>query len=775
MEKKNYNIEIFFESQKKSFVILSKDKITFDEVKSRTIKEFNIPSEYEKDMRFSLMIKNRPTTILNDYQIMKNFEEISKNNFYIKINFSINNSNYVCQSPKIKYKKKQKIEKKEQFCILANIPQKDDKKENNNYIEQIKKLKNEIIILNNEKNKKPDFDIRKFDEKFRDLNNKNNDLEQKIFELESENKTLKIKQSKTNSLDFEKNNLNNNNDNLIKKIEKIFSKLISEHDKNMYKEIDEMKTKMNEIINGQKILLDNYKPKNNNNNLNDNNFEILNYDAETEKSLFAEKAENKDDKINKIIDIVNIDTENKINNEKNDDNNMDKNTNKSNEKDSSNNYINLDNTYNNCENLSNIKDKIEEKEKKEIEEKIKQIDNIEFNKEKHIDNIDINKDSKTSDFSNLNLKIKRNINFNDNELLLNSKSFEDSTKIKIKYEKKNTFKEIKNSFLDNNNDNNIFKKPDKIILKNPTKYIIPNNFIDNEKIKIDINKTINKYISSTLDKTNNNNNHITKQSNLSDEDLINYESGSEIKSDLGNKHKIINYKRKGVKLKKEKIRNINKYNNYTLNYINTTPSPGNNISYMEKNLSYNNKNKDEKYEVYITPKPKEFNIKEDIDDYFINIFQSIFFYGNNGYVNMLNISDKLTKKIKDGLVNYRNNIKEVKNCTIKYISYSIIPIINDINTKEYQRKILKEKIKKILEYMNIETNYFEKEYKINKDENIEKSKEKNINGVNITHSKINEFRKCYDLKEKDYPDEMLIKALIRYRGNKEMAFQYLFY
>ena len=773
MEKKNYNIEIFFESQKKSFVILSKDKITFDEIKSRTIKEFNIPSEYEKDMRFSQIIKNRPTTILNDYQIMKNFEEISKNNFYIKINFSINNSNYVCQSNKIKYKKKQKIEKKEQFCILANIPQRDDKKENNNYIEQIKKLKNEIIILNNEKNKKSDFDIRKFDEKFRDLNNKNNDLEQKIFELESENKTLKIKQSKTNSLDFEKNNSNNNNDNLIKKIEKIFSKLISEHDKNMYKEIDEMKTKMNEIINGQKILLDNYKHKNNNNNLNDNNFEILNYDAETEKSLFAEKTENKDDKINKIIDIVNIDTENKINNEKNDDNNMDKNTNKSNEKDLSNNYINLDNTYNNCENLSNIKDKIEEKEKKEIGEKIKQIDNIEFNKEKHIDNIDINKDSKTSDFSNLNLKIKRNINFNDNELLLNSKSFEDSTKIKIKYEKKNTFKEIKNSFLDNNNDNNIFKKPDKIILKNPTKYIIPNNFIDNEKIKIDINKTINKYISSTLDKTNNN--HITKQSNLSDEDLINYESGSEIKSDLGNKHKIINYKRKGVKLKKEKIRNINKYNNYTLNYINTTPSPGNNISYMEKNLSYNNKNKDEKYEVYITPKPKEFNIKEDIDDYFINIFQSIFFYGNNGYVNMLNISDKLTKKIKDGLVNYRNNIKEVKNCTIKYISYSIIPIINDINTKEYQRKILKEKIKKILEYMNIETNYFEKEYKINKDENIEKSKEKNINGVNITHSKINEFRKCYDLKEKDYPDEMLIKALIRYRGNKEMAFQYLFY
>ena len=33
----------------------------------------------------------------------------------------------------------------------------------------------------------------------------------------------------------------------------------------------------------------------------------------------------------------------------------------------------------------------------------------------------------------------------------------------------------------------------------------------------------------------------------------------------------------------------------------------------------------------------------------------------------------------------------------------------------------------------------------------------------------------YDLKEKDYPDEQVIKALIRYRGNRELAFQYLFY
>ena len=99
MDKKNYNIEIFFESQKKSFVILSKNKVTLEEVKSRTIKEFNIPNEYEKDMRFFITINNRLITISNDFQIMKNFEEMSKNNFYLKINFAINNKNYIYQVP----------------------------------------------------------------------------------------------------------------------------------------------------------------------------------------------------------------------------------------------------------------------------------------------------------------------------------------------------------------------------------------------------------------------------------------------------------------------------------------------------------------------------------------------------------------------------------------------------------------------------------------------------------------------------------------------------
>ena len=142
---------------------------------------------------------------------------------------------------------------------------------------------------------------------------------------------------------------------------------------------------------------------------------------------------------------------------------------------------------------------------------------------------------------------------------------------------------------------------------------------------------------------------------------------------------------------------------------------------------------------------------------------------------MLNISDKLINKLKEGLRLYRNNLKDIKEVCIKYISFSIIPIVNDISTKEYQRKIIKSKIRTVSEILRIERNYFDKEYKeINEDKREKILDDKNINDINITHAKINEFRKLYDLKEKDYPDELIIKALIRYRGNRELAFQSIF-
>ena len=168
---------------------------------------------------------------------------------------------------------------------------------------------------------------------------------------------------------------------------------------------------------------------------------------------------------------------------------------------------------------------------------------------------------------------------------------------------------------------------------------------------------------------------------------------------------------------------------------------------------------------------KTYSIRENIQNYFINLFQNIFFYWNNGYMNMLNISYKLLKQLRDGIMKYRMNINEVKDYTKKYISYSIIPMVNDSNTKEYQRTIIKDKITTILECVNNDKNYFDKEYKEKKEgDEIKSYEDKNATCVNIMHTKINAFRKFYELKEKDYPDELIMKALIRYRGNRELAF-----
>ena len=755
MEKKNYNIEIFFESQKKSFVILSKNKITLEEVKSRTMKEFDIQPEFEKDMRFSIILNNRLITILNDYQIMKNFEEMSKNNFYLKINFNVINNNYIYHSlssnsiNKIKIKnKKQKIEKKEQFSIIAQISIKSG---DNKYIEEIKKLKEEIEQLKNEKNNKPEFDIRKFDEKIRDLNNKNNDLEQKIIELENENKTLKINLSKNILEDDNLDNMKNKNDNtLINQIENIFNKIIKEHDNNIKKEISDIKNKMDSFLNGKNIS-NNNEDKINNINDNNNNFELLNDNKEDnneiDKSLpILKEDEDNNDDINKIVDIFDD------LNEKNDINKINK------EKDDK--FINLNVSENNFENSKNNENII-------VENKVE--NNI---KPKNINNSDI--ENKKEDNTYINPKIKRNINFyeEEDENEKNSKSFDNSTKLKanmrLNQKDKSAFKEIKNNFLENNKNvpNYFFEKPRKNDTQTYTKYIIPNKLKTQDKNKINTKKQ-----EIIFNSHNTNNFNKQKQPSLSEEDIINYETFSEFNSELNTaKYKKINANKL---LKKEKIRNINKINHYTLNDNYETPSSGAKTIDRKKN-SYINKAI--KYESYTTPNPQELNIKENIDNYFINVFQNIFFYGSNGYVNMLNMSEKLIKKIKDGLFTYRNNMKEIKESSLRYISYTIVPIINDINTKDYQRKILKEKIKKILEYLKIDSNYFEKEYKINKDSKKEKnSEERNINKINITYSKIKEFRKDYELNEKDYPDEMLIKALMRYRGNKEMAFQYLFY
>ena len=737
MDKKNYNLEIFFESQKKSFVILSKNKITFDEVKQRTMREFRIPKEYEKDMRFTITIKNRHITLLNDIQILNNFEEMSKNNFYLKIFFNINNNNYVYHSskvPTIKYNPKMRIHTANNFSILSdnknnknNESLNIDKDMENKYKEEIKKLKEEIEKLKNEKatTSKPEIDIRKFDEKYRDLSNKNNILEQKITELENENKTLKIGANKNNITD---NLLFDNpleNDPMIKEIEKIFSKLIGEHDDNIVREITGLKNAVQNIQKEQKNFYDRFK------NI-DDNFELLKEDIK------INNIENGDDIEGNIKtkEIIRINKE-KIDNKDN-------------------------NIEDNFDNLDNIQDNI--------------IDDKEDNKDNNIQNSD-NKNKEMLEINQLNSdnskNIKRNINFYDEEEN-NSKSF-NSSKSKIKIVKKpeegqkniNIIKEIKNSFLENNNIINkkiIAKKASSNVNKNYSKYTAPPHKKVAQKLK-KIKNQKNEF------------NYSNENKDILDEGFKNYESSSEMNSDtkklqnvdrvnMNNSHKNIMEKIDG----KKKSTNLNKF---IFNEKTSTPSG---LYSLQKNDKDKDENSSKKKEINITPTGKSNTIKENIENYFINIFQNIFFYGNNGYLNMLKISDKLLKKIKDGVAKYRMNIGEVKDYCIKYISYSIIPIVNDSDTKEYQRKIIKSKINTVLEALRIDRKYFDKDYIEFSDEKKENnSNDRSFNGVNITHNKINEFRKLYELKEKDYPDEQIIKALIRYRGNRELAFQYLFY
>ena len=761
MEKNNYKIEIFFESQRKSFVISSRSRISFDEIKQKTIREYNISKEFEKDMRFTVSINNRPITITNDMQIMKNLEETSKNNYHLKIIFNINNKNYIYIPKKFISIKinKFKPHNVDNFNIISNNENKPNENENdeNKYKDEIKKLKEELEKLKNEKTTKGEFDIRKFDEKYRDLNNKNNILEQKITELEYENKTLKVgkhksifggEQSFDNTLD---------SDYLLKEIEKCVSKLMADHENNINKEILELKGTVNTILNEQRALTDKV------NNLSDlytiggyydtpggENINDYNRNEKKNDNINDNKDANKEEiNLNKKIENINDNKDNY-----NDDNNIDiiKNNENINYTDSFNNGNNINDDNNNkfsdendnFENEINNLKKIGQKEGKNDEGKKKILNKMR------------------------NKKIKKNIAFYlSEEDEKNSKSF---NLIKDENEPKNFIKEIKNNFLENNNNinaNNMKtisndieqikkklnkKKTDK---KFYTKYTAPNKKINSEKMRI----KNQKHILCPL------------KPELYEDELMNYESSSEIYSEI-------------KKTKNSKINSSNSQKNFILKKEKKTNkfliTPNNNITPTPNDYCPSLRNKrnsfSSKKEIFITPSYRATTVKENIENFFITVFQSIFFYGNNGYVNMLNISDKLINKLKEGLRLYRNNLKDIKEVCIKYISFSIIPIVNDISTKEYQRKIIKSKIRTVSEILRIERNYFDKEYKeINEDKREKILDDKNINDINITHAKINEFRKLYDLKEKDYPDELIIKALIRYRGNRELAFQSIFY
>ena len=766
MEKKNYNLEIYFESLKKSFVILSKNKISFEEIKQKTMKEFGISKEFEKDMKFTTIVDNKQIIILNDIQILKHLEEMSKNNYYLKLHFNIYNKNYKYYPSKsitTKINYKIKPNNTSSFYIISknNNNNNNIKDDENKYKEEIKKLKEELEKLKSEKTTKGEFDIRKFDEKYRDLNNKNNTLEQKIIELENENKTLKVEKSKRiNNMDnFSLENITFENEYLFKEIEKCIGKVVGEQYNNIIEEITNLKSNVNNILKEQKTLND----KINNIDLTNNKIKIIEKDTKLENIKGINKKENyienNDENGNKNISKDNDDEnnqnieENNIIIEDNDNNEYKKNIN---------NEIHYNNNVNdnNSNNMIHIDDN-----NFDILDNLDEIfigDNDNENNNKNIINSNIEhkeEDEKEEIIINTDKDVKRKINYYEEEDEKNSKSFKPP---KNNIKPKNIIKELKNNFLNDNNnlENNILSKN-----------------LNNKKNK----KYYTKYTNPQKNKVTNikNQKHIFNYTNvqkdLFEDDLLNNESSSDIYSEIKKaKNSKVNssYSQKQIlkKISKKNIK-LNITDKITPNDNNITPKYIFKLEKKEKKNSFIIKKEDK-----VTPSHKVTTIKENIENYFIAVFQNIFFYGNNGYVNMLNISDKLINKLKEGIRQFRLNLNDIKDVCIKYISFSILPIVNDSNTKEYQRKIIKSKISTVLEILKIEKNYFDKEYKdINKDKK-DKYEEKNINfDINVTHAKINEFRKIYDLKEKDYPDELIVKALIRYRGNREMAFQYLFY
>ena len=796
MEKANINLEILFESQKKSFVILSKNKISFDDIKQKTIKEFNIPKEFEKDMRFTISINNRQITLINDIQISKNLEEVSKNNYYLKIFFNVNNKNYKYTSSKkvfIKTNKKIKPYKVNNFYIISKnkkLLSSDENKTNDKYEDEIKKLREEISKLKNEKITKGEIDIRKFDEKYRDLNNKNNILEQKITELVNENKTLKIKKSKRKfETDLSSENMSDN-DFLIKEIKQHVSKLLGEHETNIIKEISQLKDTVDLILKEQKALSDkinitNFKNIEDNNEITPKEEENINdikkdkNDVINDKKNINEK-EIKKDIIIKDFNILNDDknTDNNIQNEidNNNQNEIDKNNqneidnNNQNEIDNNNqNEIDINNEEKIDKNNSN--NNVDENDFNNDDKNDNNFENLdhlaeilndvnETNKNFKSVNLDIKKDEENKEviIDSINKSIDRIINYYNNEE--DEKNSKSSITLDNNVGKpKDIIKDLKNKFYNNiNSSQNLLKKESKtkkLSKKYYTKYTAPHRKTLSNRIK--------------------NQKHIFNGSKpeLYD-DLMNYDSYSEINTDF----KKPKYNKMATSnSQKSFLIKIEKRSNKYLFNTNTSINKKNKTSYGSYTTERSKRNRFRSNDIVFTPTPnhKIVTVKENIENYFITIFQHIFFYGNNCYINMLKISDKLINKLKEGLRLYRLNLNEIKDVCIKYISFSILPIVNDINTKEYQRKVIKTKIKIVSEILRVEKNYFNKYYKEIKDDKKEKSSDDSYNDVNITHAKINEFRNNYDLKEKDYPDELIIKALIRYRGNKELAFQYLFY
>ena len=250
MDSKEVYLEIFISYDGKDYQKKSNEFIKFEELKSISIKEFNILEEDSKYIKYNIKeSENKIISIENDIDILNNMKKIDDYNYEIKLNISLDKNNLI-QEEEIKeeinpeknmkkndgvknliilfYKKllmKERMERRIERVINCLKIAKIFKEFNDNYEKKIKDLENKIknyekinfqpknnMPLNNDifQDKKDvifnDDEINKIKDKIKKSENYLKDLFNNNL-----NKIKALKEESINTINNSKNNYIDNN------------------------------------------------------------------------------------------------------------------------------------------------------------------------------------------------------------------------------------------------------------------------------------------------------------------------------------------------------------------------------------------------------------------------------------------------------------------------------------------------------------------------------------------------------------------------------------
>ena len=270
MDSKEVYLEIFISYDGKDYQKKSNEFIKFEELKSISIKEFNILEEDSKYIKYNIKeSENKIISIENDIDILNNMKKIDDYNYEIKLNLSFDKSNLIQEE-----EKKEEINLPEKNLSLDknNLIQEEEIKEEINPEKNMKKndgVKNLIILFYKKLLMKERMERRiervinclKIAKKFKEFNDnyekKIKDLENKINDYEKNNfqhiKNKSLNKDNNQNVIFNDNEINQKIDK-IKKQENIFTDLSNIH-------FDKIKSIKQEIITtinkNKKILIEN--------------------------------------------------------------------------------------------------------------------------------------------------------------------------------------------------------------------------------------------------------------------------------------------------------------------------------------------------------------------------------------------------------------------------------------------------------------------------------------------------------------------------------------